>query len=58
MALISFLITLLIFIGVLASTSTVVLTVLLILRFTPILIIVGIALPLFQWTLTRLPSFE
>ena len=58
MALISFLITLLTFIGVLASASAVVLTVILILRFPPILIIVGIALPLFHWVLTRPSCFE
>lgn len=58
MALLRFLTTLLTFIGVLASASAVVLTVILILRFPPILIIVGIALPLFHWMLTRLPCFE
>lgn len=57
MALIRFLITLLTFIGVLASASAAVLTVILILRFPPILIIIGIALLLFQWLLKRLPSF-
>jgi hypothetical protein len=58
MALIRFLITLLTFIGVLASASAVVLTVILILRFPPILIAVGIALLLFQWLLKRLPCVE
>jgi len=58
MALIRFLITLFTFIGVLASASAVVLTVILILRFPPILIAVGIALLLFQWLLKRHSSFE
>lgn len=58
MALIRFLITLFTFIGVLASASAVVLTVILILRFPPILIAVGIALLLFQWLLKHLSSFE
>jgi hypothetical protein len=53
MALIRFLITLFTFIGVLASASAVVLIVILILRFPPILIAVGIALLLFQWILKR-----
>lgn len=57
MALIRFLITLLTFSGVLASASAAVLTVILILRFPPILIAVCNALLLFQWVLKRLPSF-
>lgn len=58
MALIRFLIKLFTFIGVLASASAVVLTVILILRFPPILIIVGIALLLYHWMLTRFHCFE
>lgn len=58
MALIRFLITLFTFIGVLASASALVLTVILILRFPSILIIVGIASLLFHWVLTRFPCFE
>lgn len=58
MALIRFLITLFTFIGVLASASAVVLTVILIVRFPPILIAVGIALLLFHWLLKRHSSFE
>ncbi|WP_448654055.1 hypothetical protein ACSHWC_14405 [Pseudomonas fluorescens] len=58
MALIRFLITLFAFIGVLASASAAVLTVILILRFPPILIAVGIALLLFQWLLQRQSRFE
>lgn len=58
MALIRFLITLFTFIGVLASASAVVLTVILILRFPPVLIAVGIALLLFQWLLQRQSRFE
>ncbi|WP_223485677.1 hypothetical protein [Pseudomonas sp. A-RE-19] len=58
MALIRFLITLFTFIGVLASASAVVLTVILILRFPPILIAVGLALLLFQWLLKHHSSFE
>ena len=58
MALIRFLITLLTFIGVLASASAIVLSVILILRFPSIFMIVCIALPLFHWVLTRLPCFE
>lgn len=57
-ALIHFLIKLFTFIGVLASTSAVVLTVILILRSPSILIIVSIALLLFHWMLTRFPCFE
>lgn len=57
MALIRFLITLLPFSDVLASASAAVLTVILILRFPPILIAVSIALLLFQWVLKRLPSY-
>lgn len=58
MALIRFLITLFTFIGVLGSASAVVLTLILMLRFPPIFIAVGIALLLFQWFLKRLSSFE
>lgn len=58
MALIRFLIRLFTFIGVLASASAVVLTVILILRFPPILIAVGIALLLFQWLPKHLSCFE
>jgi hypothetical protein len=58
MALIRFLITLFTFIGVLASASAVVLTLILMLRFPPVFIAVGIALLLFQWLLKRLSSFE
>ncbi|EJM17146.1 hypothetical protein PMI22_03693 [Pseudomonas sp. GM21] len=58
MALIRFLIKLFTFIGLLVSASALVLTVILILRFPPILIAVGIALLLFQWLLKRLSSFE
>jgi hypothetical protein len=58
MTLIRFLITLFTFIGVLASVSAVVLTVILILRFPPILIAVGIALLLFQWLLQHHCNFE
>lgn len=54
MALIRFLITLLTFIE-LASVSLVVLIVILMLRFPPILIAVGIAFLLFHWLLKRLP---
>jgi hypothetical protein len=54
----TFLITLLTFIRVLANASAEVLTVILILRFPPILIAVGTALLLFQWLLKRLSSFE
>ncbi|MCP2069882.1 UNVERIFIED_ORG: ABC-type multidrug transport system permease subunit [Pseudomonas reinekei] len=56
MALIRFLILLLTFIGVLASASLVVLTVILMLRFPPILIAVSIAFVLFHWVLKRLPT--
>ena len=55
MALIRFLIALLTFIGVLASASLVVLAVILMLRFPPILIAVGVAFLLFHWVLKRLP---
>ena len=58
MALIHFLITLLTFIGVLASASAVVLTVVLILRFPLILIAIVIALLLLQWLIKRLPCVE
>lgn len=58
MALIHFLITLFTFIGVLASASAVVLTVVLILRFPLILIAIVIALLLLQWLLKRLPCVE
>lgn len=58
MALIRFLITLFTFIGVLASASAVVLTVILILRFPLILIAVFIALLLLQWLLKRHPCVE
>ena len=54
MALIRFLIALLTFIGVLASTCAVVLAVILMLRFPPILITVGTAYLLFHWVLKRL----
>jgi len=56
MALIRFLVALLTFIGVLASASLVVLAVILMLRFPPILIAVGIAFLIFHWLLKRLPS--
>ncbi|MBB4058872.1 hypothetical protein FHY08_004889 [Pseudomonas koreensis] len=42
----------------LASASAVVLTVIMILRFPPILIAVGIALLLFQWLLQHHCRFE
>ena len=58
MALIRFLITLFTFIGVLASASAVVLTVILILRFPLILIAIVIALLLLQWLLKRVPCVE
>lgn len=56
MALIRFLIALLIFIGALASAFALVLAVILILRFPPILIAVGIACLLFSWVLKRFPK--
>ena len=56
MALIHFLTALLTFIGVLASAFAVVLAVILMLRFPPILIAVGIACLLFNWVLKRLPK--
>ena len=49
------LIALLIFIGVLVSASAVVLAVILMLRFPPILIAVGLACLLFHWVLKRRP---
>ena len=55
MVLIRFLIELLTFIGILASAFAVVLAVVLMLRFPPILIAVGIALLLLHWVLKRLP---
>ncbi len=58
MALIRFLIALLIFIGVLASTSAAIFAVILMLRFPPILVAVGIAFLLFYWVLKRFPSIE
>lgn len=57
MALIRFLNTLFTFIGVLASASAALLTVILILRFPPILIALGIALLLFELVCKR-PNFE
>lgn len=56
MALIRFLIAILTFIGVLASAFALVLAVILMLRFPPILIAVGIACLLFHWVLKRLPT--
>ncbi|SDN38939.1 hypothetical protein SAMN04489798_0174 [Pseudomonas arsenicoxydans] len=53
---ISLLIVLLIFIGVLVSASAVVLAVILMLRFPPILIAVGLACLLFHWVLKRVPT--
>ena len=50
------LIALLIFIGVLVSASAVVLAVILMLRFPPILIAVGLACLLFHWVLKRFPT--
>ena len=50
------LIALLIFIGVLVSASAVVLAVILMLRFPPILIAVGLACLLFHWVLKRVPT--
>ena len=58
MALIRFLIALLIFIGVLASASVIVFSVILMLRFPPMLVAVGIAFLLFYWVLKRFPSIE
>ncbi|WP_338660361.1 hypothetical protein [Pseudomonas bubulae] len=58
MALIRFLATLLIFIGVLASASAVVFAVILMLRFPPILVAVGIAFLFFYWVLKHFPSIE
>ncbi|MCF7556672.1 hypothetical protein [Pseudomonas petrae] len=58
MALIRFLITLLTFIGVLASASAAVLGVILMLRFPPVLIAVAIAFLLFHWVLKLLPKIE
>jgi len=58
MALIRFLIALLIFIGVLASASVIVLAGILMLRFPPILVAVGIAFLLFYWVLQRFPSIK
>lgn len=58
MTLIRFLIKRFTFMGVLASASAIVLTVILILRFPPILIAVGIALVLFQWLLQHHCSFD
>ncbi|EXF92696.1 hypothetical protein HK44_002945 [Pseudomonas fluorescens HK44] len=55
MVLIRFLIALLTFIGALASAFAVVLVVILMLRFPPILIAVGLACLLFHWVLKRLP---
>lgn len=55
MILIRFLIALLTFIGVLASASAVVLAVILMLRFPPILIAVGLSCLLFHWVLKCLP---
>lgn len=57
MASIRFLITLFTFIGALARASAAVLTVILIIRFPPILIVVGIALLLFELACKR-PHFE
>ncbi|CAI8707301.1 Phage-shock protein [Pseudomonas sp. IT-P171] len=54
MALIRFLLALLIFIGVLASTSAIVLAVILMLRFPLILISVGLACLLFHLVFKRL----
>ena len=56
MVLIRFLIELLTFIGILASASAVALTVILMLRFPPILIAVGLACLLFHWVLKRFPT--
>ena len=56
MALIRFLIALLIFIGVLVSASAVVLAVILMLRFPPILVAVGLACLFFHWVLKRFPT--
>jgi len=56
MALLRFLITLFIFIGVLASASAVVLVAILILRFPPILIILSSAFLLLHWVEKRLPA--
>jgi len=58
MALIRFLIALLIFIGVLASASVIVFSVILMLRFPPMLVAVGIAFVLFYWVIKRFPSIE
>lgn len=58
MALIRFLIALLTFIGVLASAFSVVLAVILMLRFPPMLIAVGIAILLFHWVLKCLPKMD
>ena len=58
MALIRFLIALLSFIGVLASAFAVVLAVILMLRFPPILIAVGIAFLLFHGVLKCLPKID
>lgn len=56
MALIRFLVVLLTFIGVLASAFSIVLGVILMLRFPAILIAVAIAYLLFHWVLKRLPK--
>lgn len=58
MVLIRFLIALLTFIGALASAFALVLAVILILRFPPILIAVGIACLFFSWVLKRFPKIE
>jgi len=58
MALIRFLIALLIFIGVLASASVIVFSVILMLRFPPMLVAAGIAFLLFYWVLQRFPSIK
>jgi len=54
MELIRFRIALLTFIGILASAFAVVLAMILMLRFPPILIAVGMACLLFHWVLKRL----
>lgn len=56
MVLIRFLIALLTFIGILASAFAVVLAIVLMLRFPPIFIAVGIALLIFHWVLKRFPT--
>ncbi|MEO8641271.1 hypothetical protein [Pseudomonas sp.] len=56
MVLIRILLALLTFIRALASASAVVLAVILMLRFPPILIAVGLACLLFHWVLKRFPT--